>query len=141
MTTTLEQAVTAARKACPFVNQDAVLRILTAAAPLIAAAERSRLANRSQMIDEVKNELDDAFQFTNLDGSRHGYVTREWVQALLAIHAASAGAAQQEADAQLANQHQAMAWDKPGHGWTSAQPGVVRVPFADLLRNPPERTP
>lgn len=32
----------------------------------------------------VDAELRDAFQFTNPDGSRHGYVTRAWVETLLA---------------------------------------------------------
>jgi hypothetical protein len=76
-----------------------------AAEPYIAAAERARLANRSQMVDEVKHELDDAFQFTEPDGSRYSHVSRAWVEVLLAISAASAGAAEQERCARLAGQH------------------------------------
>ena len=66
---------------------------IEAAAPLIRADERQRLADREEMVAEVKAELDDAFQFTKPDGSRHGYVTREWVEALIATQAASASAA------------------------------------------------
>jgi hypothetical protein len=73
-----------------------VTAILAEAGPLIAAAERKRLADRQQVIGEVKNELDDAFQFTDRDGSRHSYVTRDWVQSLLAHHAASAAATECE---------------------------------------------
>lgn len=70
--------------------------IIAAVEPHLAAAERGRLADRQQMVDEVRAELDDAFQFTERDGSRHGYVTREWVQVLIATQAASAGAAERE---------------------------------------------
>ena len=33
---------------------------------------------------EIEAELDDAFQFTEADGSRHSYVSRAWVEKLLA---------------------------------------------------------
>lgn len=72
---------------------DAVAR-LEAAVPAIREAERQRLANRAAMLDEVRAELDDAFQFTQPGGSRHGYVTRAWVEALLATQAASAAEAE-----------------------------------------------
>jgi hypothetical protein len=90
------------------------------------AEERARLANRAEMIDEVRHELDDAFQFANADGSRHGYVTREWVQALLATHAASAGAAECERIITLAS---AMRATIPAD-----HPEGARASFADYLR-------
>ena len=83
--------------------------MLQAAAPALAAAERERLADRAKMLAEVRNELDDAFQFAEASGQRHGYVTREWVQALLATHAASAAAAEMERFALLL--HCAESWD------------------------------
>lgn len=110
-----------------------VRNLLAGAVPLIQAAERERLADRQQVIDEVKAELDDAFQFTDRDGSRHGYVTRAWVESLLAHHAASAVAAERERLAQLADQKRA-GYEDLGTG----EPGLAQygsyVPFADLIR-------
>lgn len=112
-----------------------VRNLLAGAVPLIQAAERERVADRQQVIDEVKAELDDAFQFTDRDGSRHGYVTRAWVESLLAHHAASAAAAERERVARLAEEHGATYSDCPcdparGIGDPSHGP----VPFADLIR-------
>jgi hypothetical protein len=60
------------------------------------------------------------------------------LEAAAPLIAAAAAAAQREADAQLAEQHDAWArrWHPEPHAneWTD-------VPFADLLRNPPEGTP
>lgn len=70
--------------------------ILNAVAPLIRDDERQRLAGRRQMADEVRRKLDDAFQFTEDDGSRHSHVTRAWVEALLVAHSASVAAAEAE---------------------------------------------
>jgi hypothetical protein len=99
-----------------------------------AAAERERLAHREAMIGEVKNELDDAFQFTGEGGYRHGYVTREWVEALLATHAASAAAAERGACIHLATEHDAT-YLVPCYG-DDHERGLHthhRRPFADLL--------
>jgi hypothetical protein len=69
---------------------------LDAAEPGIRADERERLGHREAVAASVSGELDDAFQFTDNDGSRHSYVTRAWVEALLAKYAASAAAAERE---------------------------------------------
>jgi hypothetical protein len=122
-----------------------IRNILAAVVPLIQAAERERLANRAGMISEVKNELDDAFQFTSKDGSRWSHVARDWVESLLAVHAASAGAAEREACARLAERIGAtyFGW-MPGADRSVTTTATVVVgpgfamppalPFADLLR-------
>jgi hypothetical protein len=50
----------------------------------------------AQVTGDVKGKLDDAFQFTERGGSRHSYVSREWVETLLAHHAAAAVTAERE---------------------------------------------
>jgi hypothetical protein len=45
---------------------------------------------------EIKAELTDAFQFTNADGRRHGYVTREWVESLLIRHATAVASSERD---------------------------------------------
>ena len=110
----------------------------------VAEAERGRLSHREAVLASVKAELDDAFQFSGKDGVRHAYVTREWVQVLLAEYAASAAAAERESIIRLAADHAATA-SKCAAGTVPqpSRPCACRsaspaFPFADLLR---ERAP
>lgn len=54
-------------------------------ADAVLAMDGLKAADSGPFAAAVESELDDAFQFTNPDGSRHGYVTREWVERLLGI--------------------------------------------------------
>jgi hypothetical protein len=76
----------------------------------------------------VKGALDDAFQFAERDGSRHSYVTREWVEALLATCAAATAAAERESIIALAREKQATYWVGPDDH------PAPRRPFALLLQ-------
>jgi hypothetical protein len=101
------------------------------------APARERLADRSQMVGEVKGELDDAFQFTERDGSRHSYVTRAWVESLLSLHAASAAAAERARCVQVARDVKAaypVTLD-PSQGHLSGL--ETAFPFGDFLEDLP----
>ena len=78
------------------------------AVAVAVAAERERLANRTAMSAEVKDELDDGFQWANPDGSRWNHISRAWVESLLATHAASATAAEHERWAAVLADHYLM---------------------------------
>ena len=67
--TAMDDADAAAAKAVPFVNRDARRRILEAAAPYIAAAERERI--RQRLGGLVVNGSDGPVRVADLIGDPH----------------------------------------------------------------------
>ena len=59
MTGIPREALAAAAAACPFVNRDAIRRILEAATPHIAAAERERIAQMATLRGAVCARMPD----------------------------------------------------------------------------------